>query len=469
MTVVGADERASGAPGDGQGQRRRRLRVTPVDCAVLALVGAVVSASLSGYGLYKTVTYPGLPSQGHVKLVEHFQWFGAIAFFFPLLAVTVALSALAVLLIRGRPTVGHGARPWTAVGRRWIRVSKGWTTSGYVPGLLVAAVVGAADQLIGRPLSLSTAVGSGIGMAVFGAAWLGLRRRSAPPSRVQPGRVVAVIAVVAALVSAGAITRVQDQDNLALWDQTKSPISTGFHTVTAKSLPGVEIFLPTCANASDCVAIGRGSGYDSNPWRMWGLLGTTTDGGASWTVKAIPDATVGRAHCSSDTCSMDVFYGNTRADLEKVTFEAAGTISISQHSFSSSLQTVGAPICTTSHCLGFTTKLPGVAENKALYSDDSGTTWSSTALPSPPPLGARAPVVSLYGPWCSTALNCHGAYVVETSRCTQPDVTSICTQVTMMQTLDGGRTWSKQSNPINDPPSGITNLAFSLGVSPDLS
>ena len=429
---------------------------------MLALMGAAVSASIGGYGLYKTVTYPGFPGDRHVTLIENFQWLGAIAFFLPILGTTVALVGVAVLLIRGRATVGQEARPWTAIGQRWIAVANMWATRGYLPGLLVAAVVGAADQLTRRPLTLSTWIGSAVAMLVFVAAWIGARRLSERPSRVKVGRAIAVTAVVAALVFAGAATRVEDENNLALWDQTQSPMSTGFHTVAAKSRPSVQIFLPTCANSTDCVAIGTGMGYDSNPWRMWGLLGTTTTGGASWTVKAIPDATIGEANCGPDICSMAIFYRNSPADLLRVTFDGSRSANISQQSVPSSLPLHQAPICTANHCLGFATKWPGVAGNKALYSDDSGTTWSATALPAPPRLGARSER-GLFGPWCSTAVDCRGA-LVDTFSCAQPDGTTTCSQVTVIRTLDGGRTWSEQSDPINDPPSGAKNLAVSLGL-----
>ena len=55
-------------------------------------------------------------------------------------------------------------------------------------------------------------------------------------------------------------------------------------------------------------------------------------------------------------------------------------------------------------------------------------------------------------PWCTNALDCRGVLTAQSRRCTPDPGTTFCSQLTLLQTTDGGKTWTAHTTPINEPP-----------------
>ena len=433
-------------------------RSGPVVLSAIAVLGAVVGVAFMGYVLYEVVANPPKGQNPGIRYIDRFQFLGAVSFLVPVAAATGFLVVATVLLLRYRAEVAEGphSRPLSPAARRWVARAASATAGGYVPAVVVVSVVAVADQLFGSPRTASTVAGGAVGFLAFGGAWVSARRLLKSPLLPRLPQAVLVSGLVAALLSALALTRTQDEQNLVLWD--KAPIAAGFHDVSAEAVPSVSVMFVTCANTSDCVATGSGTYYGPNPWASWALLGTSTDGGADWRVAVLPSsvAVTTKPTCSGSACRLALLPADDHVRTNgppvpvTVTFNSDGGAQISEAK--SERWPFGAvpPVCTGSRCLIFGASRSGMA---AWYSDNGGATWASTTFPTSRRSSQTVPAGPGQGPWCTTPLDCTGAGVVESDACGDLGNTRGCTwQLIMWQTADGGRTWSAKTFPVDRPP-----------------
>jgi hypothetical protein len=305
---------------------------------------------------------------------------------------------------------------------------------------------------------------------VFVVSWLWSRRRLRKPVRLKLLRLVAVSGLVAATLSASAETRLADNQNLIL--EQRVPLAAGFYTVAAEAVPAVRYMDVTCLSDSDCVATGLGSYYGSNPWADRALLATSTNGGTTWRVGALPASisSTGPPTCGARSCDISLISeeGGPRRELV-VSFNAHGPARIDTGA--APPQPLGASTCLGNRWLAFVPKqrahppAPIITPPRgqtvsvwfAWYTTDGGGKWISTLLPVAHRLpGAHRGATAIYrpdGPWCTDALHCAGAEGVQPTACALSGSTGPhCeAQLTMLYTSDGGKEWSTERFAVGKP------------------
>ncbi len=428
--------------------------MTPVDVGVFALIAAGGVASLVGYSVYQIATPPAF-DDSHVKFVDHFQLLGALAFLVPLLMATILLGMVGALLLRGHRAVATTSL--AAVGPKWAERAKRLSVGGWIPGLVVICAVGLGDQLRGSPTTPSSVFLGSAGVVIFVVIWMSIRRNLRAPWHPSLRQAVLVTGVVAAFVSVNTITRVQDEHSFqTLYPLNPSLISNGFHTLTAQPVRALESVFVSCANTSDCVLTGEGTGYSRGTFDIAPLLGTTTDGGATWNLVEAGSqmSSLNLPNCGPTSCSV-ILYGNPNQMLT-IAFGGTPASRLSEAAVPTAPLPQTAPICIASHCVAFAQTRSdtniALSTNTALFSTNDGKAWSSAPLPPTPPIGGRQPLLAdIRGPWCSSALECHGILTAESRLCTPDPGTPFCSQLTLLQTVDGGKTWTAQTTPLNQP------------------
>jgi hypothetical protein len=424
----------------------------------LVVVVVVVAAGAAlGYALYRAVEGPwNAPYDPGIHWVNSVQWLAAICFIVPVAAVTACLAAAGVLLIRWRRELGTarldvqttaavmpgdaiaslkgadagaGFRPASPRVQRWTARAIFGTTAGYLPALVVLALVSCADQLLGHAVkeygdtsTSAIAAGGAVGFAAFLAAWGLARRRWRKPVWPPLARLVLTSSVVAAVLSCSSFTRAEDNQNLALY--ARLPLAAGFHNVPAAAVPAVREAVVKCANSEDCVATGTAAYYGSDPWADWPLLGISVNGGTTWQTWAVssdrPGSVSGPATCSTDRCDVPMYgFPNPKLTRAIVAF-AHGTATVALTG--GVMKPADAVACGGRHCVSFVVK-------------DLAKPPGGLLPPSP---GQKVPV------------SCAGAMTVEARSClssSYPDVTGCRARLSMLYTDDGGRTWSSRRRP----------------------
>jgi hypothetical protein len=319
-----------------------------------------------------------------------------------------------------------------------------------VPALVTFTGVAVADQLLGDPTTIATWAGAGPGMVAFASIWLVARRAMRVPVLPRLTEAIAVTVVVAAFVGVSTVTRVQDEHNYVISLNPAavltdpSPLSAGFHTLAAQKVPAVHAMVVSCADASDCVATGVGT-YPGAPPPFWtfAMVGASSDGGRSWSVKALPLRVLASlpATCGDLWCTVPLVMASGPGRALKVTFGRRGAPARFVYLATTPLPggNAGTPQCHGNNCIAFgelkvpsapaeVARGPSPAAQRvgephgiavAWYSADGGSRWAMTILPQARALTGSSALVALstFGPWCSSGSYCTGELTKVTGNC----------------------------------------------------